>query len=88
MNYNDLLWIIVGVVFLFFAYFIFAKTEDFKGFYNKRLYNPFSTFQKKPFMSDKDYNLWIKFIGVMLGIIGILSVSVGILSILNIKLYI
>ena len=84
MNYQDVGFLICGVIFLVFAYLIFVKTDKLKELYNKKPYNPFSTFQEKPFMSDKDYDLWIKFIGVLILFGGILSIATAVLSMLNV----
>lgn len=84
MNYEDVGFLICGVVFLVFAYLIFVKTDKVKEFYNKRPYNAFSAFRKKVFMSDKDYDLYLKFIGALILFGGILSIATAVLSMLNV----
>ncbi|MGN0494646.1 MAG: hypothetical protein ACI4GW_00325 [Lachnospiraceae bacterium] len=70
-------WLLLGIISLFLGYYLIKYPDKVKEL-NKN--NFFSPFHQSKYMSDKDYNLWVRFIGSMLLISGVIAVIVFILG--------
>lgn len=69
-------WLLLGIICLFLGYYLIKHTDKVKELNKNNFFSPF--YQSKN-MSDKDYNLWVRFIGSLLLICGVLGVILGFL---------